>query len=442
MLKLYRIFIIASVFIVICSSVNAEKVTHITKTTLQNGMQLIVREGHSINLAAVDIWIKAGVVNETPETNGISHFIEHMIFKTTSKYASGQIDREIEGLGAELNGGTSKDWVHFYTTVNSAYLPSVIEILSDAIMGAQFKPEDVEKERQIILDEIARAESNPIKQTMNLFAKHFYGSHPYSLVPAGTREAISSLTRDELYAYYKKMYTPSNICVVITGDVTLEKATEMVKKSFEGFSNGSDNTTSELPEPLKIPDEPSAVKYHLPYDKAHVVLGFAAASASELKESCILDTLLIILGDTKSGRIASALNDAKINYTYISTDFIDQKYTSAFSVHVVVDPKDTEIASSIILTQLLLLSYEPVSSNELLHAKRIVEGQHLFMQETFAGQARLLGMYNAIGSWDYSLKYGPTVQKLNAADITKTAIKYFSKNNYTLLVISPEKAAK
>ena len=411
----------------------------ITVSVLPNGMKLIVREGRQAPLAALDIWVRAGAAYETPDNNGISHFVEHMIFKTTSKYGPGQIDREIEGMGAELNGGTSKDWMHFYTTVAAEYLPSAVEVLADAITTARFKEEDIAKERQVILDEIARAESNQDKRVMGLFAGLAYGSHPYALPPEGTKDVIGALTRDQLVSYYNRMYIPSNVCVVIAGDVSAAQALVMVKAAFAGFKSPAKPGASisvTKSEPAKSP--PNAVKYKLPVKQAHVVLGFMAASASDLLDSAALDVMLNILGNTNGGRIHDALTASKIHFNGIDADFITQKQPSAFTVHVTADQADADKIPSIILTELRRLAVEHSDMGELFHAKRVVEGADLFEQETFSGQARALGMYDMIAVWDMSMKYAPTVKGLAPEDIRLVAEKYFSKDNYTLLVVEPE----
>ncbi|MHB1455559.1 MAG: M16 family metallopeptidase [Armatimonadota bacterium] len=411
----------------------------ITVSVLPNGMKLIVREGRQAPLATLDIWVRAGSAYETPDNNGISHFVEHMIFKTTSKYGPGQIDREIEGMGAELNGGTSKDWMHFYTTVAAEYLPSAVDVLADAITTAQFKEQDIAKERQVILDEIARAESKQDKRVMELFAGLAYGSHPYSLSPQGTRDVIGALTRDQLISYYKMMYVPSNVCVVIAGDVSAASAADMVKSAFAGFKSPVKPVASvsmAKSEPAK--SLPNAVKYELPIKQTHVVLGFMAASASDLRDSTALDVMLSILGGTNSGRICDALTASKIHFTGIDADFITQKQPSMFTVHVTADLADVDKIPSIILTELRRLAVEHSEMRELFHAKRVVEGADLFEQETFSGQARALGMYDMIATWDMSLKYAPTIRDLTPEDIRLTAAKYFSKDNYTLLVVEPE----
>jgi zinc protease len=406
-------------------------------TTLANGMKVIIKENHSINLAAVDVWVKAGSVNESPDKNGVAHFVEHMIFKATKKYGPGQIDREIEGLGAELNGGTSKDWVHFYTTVASEYLPVVLDALADAIINAQFRPEDIEKERQVILDEIARAENNPSQRAFDLFSQVAFSIHPYRLSPVGSRESVSKLTRDDLLTFYNRYYTPENTCVVIVGDVEYEVALELVKKAFAGFQSRSQTAESSLP--FASEPTPGGTKVrHFPSlnGKTYVVVGYPAPPVSEFIDACTLDVILALFGDTHRGRISSALNAQGISFSIISTDFIAQRYPTTFSVCVGINKGDTSAVISAILSEFRRLTQELVSDGELAHAKRVVEGSDLFEQETVSGQARALGLYESVASYDLALKYGETVRSITTERLMAVAKKYFASNDCYIAVIS------
>lgn len=408
-------------------------------TTLEDGIKVIVREGHDINLAAVDIWVRAGSVNETDATNGVSHFVEHMIFKSTDKLGPGQLDREIEGMGAELNGGTSKDWVHFYTTVASEYLPATLAMLGDAITGARFLPDDIERERRVVLDEIAREESNPSVCAMNAFARTAYTAHPYRLPLTGTRESVAKLTRSNLVDYYNKYYIPQNITVVIAGDVSREAAAEMVKKAFSGI-RPSPKTCALESTPKEPPvTEPRMDRIKSAASQAYVVIGYMGPAASDLKESCAMDVMLAILGDTQSGRISSALGRAGVQFGRVSTNFITQKHPSTISVLAAVDAGCLDAAAEVILKEFKRLAEEPVSEPELLAAKRIAEGGDLFDQETYSGQARLLGIYDMVGTFDMSIRYSPTVRSLSAEDIRESAKKYF-KGGEIRLIMEPDKA--
>lgn len=406
-------------------------------TTLANGMRVVVREKHTVKLAAVEIWFKAGSVNETPEQSGISHMIEHMLFKATSKYGPGQIDREIEGVGAELNGGTSKDWVHFYTTVASEYMPSVLDLLADAVTNPQFRTEDLDKERQVVLDEIARAESDSELRAINLFNRTAYGTHPYALPSVGMKDVIKRLTREELLSYYKKHYTPENTCVVIVGDVEKRAALKCVEKAFSSFQQP--NELADSSPTVSRDQKPKVQRYKWSANESYAMLGFPAPASSDFNDVCAFDIFSVLLGDTFRGRVFQALNGAKIRYSKVSSDFLVQRYPSMIYVQVLVDPADLDKVPPIILSEFRKLTLEEISKSELAQAKGRVIGSDLYAQETFSGQANLLGLYSSIGSYDMAGDYSPTVGALRTSDLMDCARKYFSADNYTCIVVSPTK---
>jgi len=437
-----RAIVSAALLGVLCSQGSAIHAESVFATTLPSGLRVIIRESHAINLAAVDIYVRAGSVNESAANSGVSHFVEHMIFKATERYGPGQIDREIEGLGAELNGGTSKDWVHFYTTVASEYLPAALDAVADAIVNAQFRPEDIEKERQVILDEIARAESNPSQRTFNLFSQAAFTVHPYRLPPMGARESISGLTRNDLLAYYRQHYRPGNACVVIVGDVVTSDALAVVQRAFKAF--GAAQTSAQPGSPPAEPPLTSARvrRFRSLTDKAYVVLGYHAAPALDLKEVCALDVILALLGDTHRGRISAALNANGTQFSTVTTDFVTQRHPTTFSVLVSVGPADAENVVPVLLSEFHRLRVRAVPDNELDDAKRLVEGSDLFEQETFSGQARALGLYESIASYDLALKYAPTVRSVSSADVMEVAKKYFTGGNCCVALVEPEPAQK
>ena len=424
---------IAAFLILLSAPILAE----VSVTILPSGLKVIVREGHETNLVAVDIWVKAGSINETAANNGISHLTEHMIFKATRKYGPGELDRQIEGLGAELNGGTSKDWVHFYTTVASEYLPSALDVLSDALTNPQFRAEDLEKERQVISDEIARSDSDPIHLAFRSFCDTAFASHPYHLPAMGLRESLMKLTREDLVAYYSEHYSPKNTCIVIAGDVSKTDAVSQVERAFSGYQ-GAAKDSPVIPSEPPI-TSPRVKKLPSPTKQAYVMPGYLGPPASQAKEACAVDVIMMLLGDTYRGRLPAALTARGVHFDSVSTDFITQRDQSPITAIVSVEPDDVEETRLVLRDAFRQLGQGPIPDGELEHAKRLVEGADLFDQETFTGQARALGLYESIGSYEMALNYGSTVRSLTEADIISTARKYFGPDNYCLIIMEPPK---
>ena len=253
---------------------------NVTMTRFGNGMKVIVREGHVVNLVAVDVWVKAGSANEDSSNSGVAHFCEHMVFRATKKYGPGEIDRELEGVGAEANGATSKDYIHLYTTRGERTSPDRPRRTGGCSDERPDPTGGSVKERQVVLDEIARTDSDPLKVAVNIFARTAYTTHPYMRTATGNREAVMRLKRDDLVSYYKQHFTPANTCVSIAGDVTNQAAVAAVRQAFAGFDKFTRTFRVETRNPPAEPVRTSPLIRRYAWKqsaKAYVVFGFLAA---------------------------------------------------------------------------------------------------------------------------------------------------------------------
>ncbi len=162
---------------------------------LDNGITLIVERDTSAKLVGVDVWVKAGSGDETSQNNGVSHFIEHLVFNGTTTRKAGDIDIEIESLGATLNARASRDWAHFFTTVSSRYFSKALELIGDALINPTFEAEQVESEKRVILDEITRKQVDYKSFIKDLLALELYSDHPYALPIEGTIGSVLNIKK-------------------------------------------------------------------------------------------------------------------------------------------------------------------------------------------------------------------------------------------------------
>ncbi len=199
---------------------------------LDNGLRVIVKEVHSAPIVAVDIWVGTGAADEHPDEIGISHFLEHMFFKGTEKRPAGQMDLEIKGLGGYNNAATSYDYTHYYVVLPSEHYLKALDILSDAVLNSTFPPEEIEREREVVLREIDRKEDSPWGKLFTEFLERTFADNPYGRPILGTAESLASIDHDAFKRYVGRAYRPSNLVVAIVGDVDTEKALESVREIF------------------------------------------------------------------------------------------------------------------------------------------------------------------------------------------------------------------
>lgn len=424
-------------FILITSSAYAYEVS---EATMGNGLKVLVQEDHSAELVAVDVWVKAGNINETPENNGVSHFIEHLVFKGTKKRPQGKADLEIESLGASLDASTSRDWAHFHTTVASRYYKTALDVLADVLANASFNTEDIERERKVILDEIARRDENPLELVDGLLHKTAYKEHPYRLTVEGTKESVQKITRENILKYYNTYYVPNNMTVVIVGDVDKMEAVDAVGSVFSAL------TRKDLPA-VRIPQEPEQTEVRRDYlakplKQTHMMIGFHGPSVASIEDTCAMDVLLSYLGVGYRSWLSSELRDNQKLIIQGTGDFLTHKDPSILSIYAALEPGNEKKVEQAVLGKIKDLRANPVSDFDLSRAKRSLEGNYAFDNETYQGQANALGFYDAISGYKFAVNYIANIRKVTPADVQRVVQKYLDPDKAIVVTVGPEGAAQ
>lgn len=407
----------------------------VTAATLDNGLKVITREDHSTDLVAVDIWVRAGSAFETAENNGVSHFIEHLLFRATEKRGPGQIDMEIESVGASAEARTSRDWAHFYTVAARRYLDKSLDILADAVMHPLFLEGDIEHERRVILDEIARKESDPWAVLRDHVFATAYTTHPYRLPIEGTRDSIQKITRDMIVGHYSKLYVPGNTAVVLVGDVTPKEASAAVRKAFTGFKNAPMPNLDLPKEPIRSEQSDGKVKKNTRLD--YVAIAFPAPSVKDRPDVYAMDVLTSYLGAGYQSWMLTELRDADKLAVDASSDFLTQRDPSLMVLTAATEPSKAEKTKAAILAKIDELRTTPIDETDLARAKRSLEGGYAFDIETFQGYASTLGFYEAIDSFGFAGSYIQNIRKVTAGDITALAQKYLDPNRAIVVILGP-----
>lgn len=412
--------------------------------TLPNGLRLIVREQRGAALVALDIWVRAGSVYEGPEESGAAHFIEHLLFKGTPTRGPGEIDAAIEDLGATLNAGTTRDAAHFYTTVAAPYLETALAVLADALQNAAIAPEEMERERAVILDEMARGQNDRRKQALNHLYERLYGRHPYGRPILGRPDSLKRMSRDTVVGFYRRLYAPNNTTVVLVGDITPDAAQTAVEKAFGGWAKRAVPPPPavegmEVEEETRKPGDKSALRGNPALldslsPSASLSMGFRVTSGDNAAEVCTADVLTALLGDERTGRLAKALTPGRLA-TEATADYATLRGPGVFALCAATEPTDVERVRQAFAAEMERLRTRPVSVDELEIAKRRVLGAYLFDIETYAGQARMLGLYDTIHDYRFAMDYVDNIRKVTAKDIQAFAQRYFDPSRRAEVVL-------
>ncbi len=409
---------------------------------LDNGMTVILEEIHTAPVVAWQAWVKAGSITEGEYSgSGVSHYIEHMLFKGTKKRGVGEIDREIRGLGGTINAYTSFDRTVYHLVVPSEHFVTALDILADAVMNSAFNPEELKKEREVILREIDMGKDDPDRFLGRFFWSTVYHEHPYRYPVIGYRTLFERLTREDLLAYYHRMYRPNNMILVGVGDFDSQVALAQIKEAFTDFKRGS------LP-PVYIPAEPRQlvprrVEKEFEVKQIYLLMGFHTVSIQN-KDMYPLDVLAIILGQGRSSRLFRKIREEKGLVNAVSAWSYTPRDAGIFGIRATLNEANKNRAIEEILKELDQFKVELVSEEELEKAKRKVVSEHIFSQETMEDRATDLASNElVVGDVNFSENYVKQIQKVNREEIRRVANKYFRRNNLTITLLKPavEKAA-
>ena len=405
-------------------------------TTLPNGLTVIAQEDHAAELVGIDIWVKAGTRFETADNNGVSHFLEHLLFGATEKRKAGDMDREMESLGATLNAHTHRDYTHFSTTISSRFLTKALDIFADAFLHSQFPAENVELERLVILDEIARKQSNPIAVCRDLLAARVFGSHPYRLPLEGTIQSIRRITRDDILDYYRRCYVPANIAIVLVGDFDKSAVISAVATAFEGASG----TIAAKPPAPKAVTQPSPVEESVKMDfkSSYLAIGFLGPPAASIEDVCAMDVLLTYLGQGHYSWLTNELRNKHGIVGEASADFVTQHDPGLINIIASAKPADLPKAREAILAKLTQMSTSPVETFDIDRAKRSLLGQYAFQNETVGGRAGTLGFYYAVSDASFAARYEAMVQAVTPEAVMQVAKKYMDPAKAVIVTVGPD----
>lgn len=403
--------------------------------TLPNGLRVLVREAHEAPLVTIDLWVRAGSSRETAQNNGVAHFMEHLLFRGTAKRGRGEVDRDIEELGATLNATTSRDWMHLYTTVASRYWQEALEVVADAIQNSALRPEDVEREQMVILDELARAADDPVRDANQRLAELLFQKHSYRLPVAATRDSIIRIQRDQVVEFYRKYYVPNNASLVIVGDVTETEAFAAAERLFGRWQKRE--ITDPEPSLDSPPDSPRHAEFKVRRGFPVVGIGFMAPSVKEVADVCACDLLLSLLGQ-RDGLLTRLLVGQGVA-TRVTTEFLTQRYPGIFSIVVELpeqgNPRQVE---AMVVGALQQLAKTPVTEAELARAKREILGNYLFSMETTEGQASTLGFYEMIDTYQFATEYEKNVLAVTPDDIRRVVEKYLHPERRVVVTLVKE----
>lgn len=347
------------------------------QTTLDNGVRIVTEEADS-RVASVGVWVEVGARDEHDLNNGCAHFIEHMLFKGTARRDAQQIARELDVMGGMANAFTSTESTCLYATVLADQLPRLADLFSDMVLSSRFDPDEVEHEREVILQEIAMVEDTPDDHIHDLFNRQLWGRHPLGNTVLGSREVISALTARHLNDYVRKHYVPPRMLIAGAGRIEHDRFCELWHDAFNALPTGG----KPGPGPRRIPEpqSPSRKIFPKPLEQAHLVLGtYGLPETSPQRHA--LHVLNVILGGNMSSRLFQEIRE-KRGLAYSVFSFLNCNSDSgSLAIYLGVDPASADEALELVAVEIDRLRHERVANPVLTEARDYAKAVVLLAEE-------------------------------------------------------------
>lgn len=405
------------------------------KTTLEHGLRIITAPLKGVKSVTVLILVGAGSRYETKKQNGLSHFLEHMFFKGTKKRPTPfAIFSAIDSVGGEFNGFTEKDFVGFYIKLPSAHLLLALDILSDCLLCSQFNEEEIEREKQVVLEEMNFRRDRPTVRVVDLFETLLYGDTPLGREIIGTEETVQGFSRRNLLSWMKRFFLSPNLVVIIAGDFSREKIPNLISSYFSHLPK------KKIPRFSKVKDlqkEPQLLLHFKQTDQAHIALGVRAYPLRH-KNRYPLALLNIILGGNASSRLFVEIREKRGLAYYVHSSrqsYLDVGY---WAVYAGLDIKRVEEGIEVILGQMREIAKRGVEEEELHRAKEYMKGRLVLSLEDSKKVASFYGEQELL---EKELKTPKEIinqiEKVTREDLWNVAREIFLPERLNLAVIGP-----
>lgn len=402
----------------------------VEKKVLENGLTIIHKQVPA-ETVTVEFSVHTGSIMETKQEAGLSHFLEHLLFEgTKNRPTSKAIANEIEKYGGEFNAATSQERTYYYVKIAKKHFPIALDILQDMFTSSLFDKRIIEKERKVVLDEINMINDNPRQYQWILFNRALFGKHQAALPVYGNVPILKKITREQIMKYFAKWYVPSQITVLIVGDIP--NATAAVEAVCGKWSKKE----IEIPTIKKYaPNTYTKTKETKKLGQSYLVLGYKAPLRAE-QENATIDVISGILGRGQSGWLFDEIR-AKRGLCYsVGIEYDANKTVSSIGIHCGTNKKNLKKVQELILEQLDRL--KEVKEEEVEEAKTFIDGSLALRRENTAAVAEELAYWHHTASLEKYEKYLEEVNKVTAKDVQAFAKKWFTEQ-YTLAILEQKK---
>ncbi|WP_457567577.1 M16 family metallopeptidase [Desulfurobacterium sp.] len=400
---------------------------------LENGITVILKPRKDVSSASIQFWLKTGALWECEKNRGIAHFLEHMVFNGTEKYTAGEIEKIVENNGGEINAATSYDYTYYYITIPCRHVPVAIKLLEELVFHPLLLPEMVEKEKPIVLEEIARSENDPRQVFWRKFYKKAFRNLNYRYPILGFKETVSAFTAEDVRNFHKTHYNASNLTVVISGNIDEKTLFSFIKDELLDVPSGKENEPPRLKEPPLEPDE--EIVRHPAVANAHVIVGWKLPGIREKSGQVALSVLESYLSYGKSSLFFQELVEKRIAYAAAG---VKELFLSSglFYIYGITEPQRVNVLKDRVFKIINDLS-DSLDIRAFELAKKKLLKTEIFKRESVESEAEELGYFATLkGNPDYYREFLDSVRRLTPERFVEET--GFLKENCLRMTLLPE----
>jgi len=404
----------------------------INKTVLPNGIRVLTEQMPHVRTAAMGIWVGAGSRYEPAPQHGITHFLEHLFFKGTERRSALEIAQAVDDMGGQMNAFTDREQTVFYVKVLSTHLEPAVEICADMLLHSTLAPESVERERQVIIEEIKSYEDSPDELVQDLFAQTVWNGHPLGRPVIGTLATISRLTRDDCLAHVQRYYRAANVVVAVAGEIEHERVVDLISRYFAAWDGVVEPVAADPP--LGLADVATRFKET---EQVHLCLGVQGLAHDDERRYTlsVLDTLF---GGGMSSRLFQEIRERRGLVYTIGSYGASYRDGGLFVIYAGMSPSAGPEVITLTFDEIEKLKQEPPSAAELARAKESLKGSLMLGLESTGSRMTMLARSEVYYNRQITLdELIARIDAVTADEVRQMVIDLFHPSRLSMAAIGP-----
>lgn len=363
----------------------------------------------------------------------MAHFLEHMVFKGTDQLLPGAFDQEIERRGGFTNAATSHDYAHFFITLAADALTDTLPYLAELLLRASIPADEFVRERYVVLEEIRQACDDPDWLGFQALSELLYPEHPYGRSVLGTPDILNQRSPEEMRRFHQAHYQPENMSVVLTGQVSLEKAIDLVQQTFHRFAPPATCPSEGTAAPPRLTEKRRQTLALPRLEQDRLMMAWLGPGVNQLGAACGLDLLAVLLGEGRTSWLVRELQEERQWVQDVGASFSVQQDCSLFSLSMWLDSDRVADVEALVCDRIADLAAKPATELELSRCQRLLTNDYAFSTETPGQLAGLYGYYSTIATPELAMSYPAHVQACTRATLQTLAGQYLSPERYAAI---------